>query len=280
MTTLHTWPDLVQRSPEWYAARCGVVTASVVGKLLTTRTPGPIDFALDYACPDCAAPADNPCVSRTRKTPTPIKIAHDARIAVAAQRVADVAPIIEVADNDTSRGITETLAAERITGWVEETPITSDMWRGIECEPFARDVYANHFAPVTEVGFMRLDADGWQLGYSPDGLVGDDGLIEVKAYRAKTHLHTILADEMPAYHMAQCQAGLLVTGRKWIDFVSYVGGMPLYVKRIEPDPAWFAAITATCIAFEANAARIVADYNERTAGMPRTDRIDLELKVA
>jgi hypothetical protein len=67
---------------------------------------------------------------------------------------------------------------------------------------------------------MRRDEDGWTLGYSPDGLVGDDGLIEIKAPRAKTHLRTILADEVPAHYMAQCQAGLLVTGRKWIDFVS------------------------------------------------------------
>jgi putative phage-type endonuclease len=134
--------------------------------------------------------------------------------------------------------------AERITGWTEDTPMNSDMWRGVESEPFAREVYSDNYGEVTEVGFMRRDEDGWTLGYSPDGLVGDDGLIEIKAPRAKTHLRTILADEVPAHYMAQCQAGLLVTGRKWIDFVSYVGGMPLYVKRVEPDPAWFAVITA------------------------------------
>jgi hypothetical protein len=221
---LHILPDIEQGTPEWHDQRRGIVTASVVGKLLT--------------------------------------------------------PTLKVADNDYSRGLTTTLAAERITGWTEETPMTSDMWRGVESEPFARELYAEHFAPVTEVGFMSRGEDGWTLGYSPDGLVGDDGLIEIKAPRAKTHLRTILADEVPTHYMPQLQAGLLVSGRKWIDFVSYVGGMPLYRKRVEPDPAWFAAITAACVAFEANVAQIVADYQQRVADMPKTERLDFELKVA
>ena len=225
--TLHILPELEQGSPEWFDQRRGIVTASVVGKLLT--------------------------------------------------------PTLKVADNDVSRGITATLAAERITGWTEDTPTTSDMWRGVESEPYARDVYADHYAPVEVIGFMRRDEDTWRLGYSTDGLVGDDGLIEIKAPRAKTHLKTILADEVPAHYMAQCQAGLLVSGRKWIDFVSFVGGMPLYTKRVLPDPAWFEAITAACIAFEANAAQIVGDYEKRVAGLPQTIRLDfntVELKLA
>ena len=189
-------------------------------------------------------------------------------------------PTLKVADNETSRALTYSLVAERISGFTEETAMTSDMWRGVEAEPFARDVYAGHFAAVDEVGFMVREEADWTLGYSPDGLVGDDGLIEIKAPRAKTHVLTILRDEVPAHHMAQCQAGLLVSGRSWIDFVSYVGGLPLYVKRVLPDPAWHEAIKAACIAFEANAARIVADYRERTAHMPKTERLDFEIKVA
>ncbi|HET6910529.1 MAG TPA: YqaJ viral recombinase family protein, partial [Mycobacteriales bacterium] len=162
----------------------------------------------------------------------------------------------------------------------EEQPITSDMWRGIEYEPIARAAYAEHYAPVVEVGFMRREEDDWTLGFSPDGMVGGDGLIEIKCPRAKTHLRTILADEVPPQYMAQCQAGLLVSGRDWLDFVSYVGGMPLYVRRVHPDQQWFDAITAACIAFEENAARIVADYQQRVAGLPQTERIDFEIKVA
>lgn len=192
-------------------------------------------------------------------------------------------PTLKVADNDISRGLTATLVAERVTGWTEDGPMTSDMWRGVESEPFARMAYAEHYARVTEVGFMLREEDDWQLGYSPDGLVGDVGLIEIKAPRAKTHLKTILTDEVPAHYMAQCQSGLLVTERLWIDFVSFVGGMPLYVKRVYPDPAWHEAIKAACRAFEANASTLVADYRKRVVDMPPTERLDLntvELKLA
>lgn len=273
--SLHVLADLEQRSEEWYAARRGIVTASAVGRLVTY---GPPD-AVSVACPTCEARPTQPCVSVAKgKEPKPIKSVHPARTEHAAGR----APVFSVADNETSRGLTETLIAERITGWTEDTPINSDMWRGILAEPVARDLYSRHHAPAREVGFMRRDEAGWQLGYSPDGLVGDDGLIEIKAPRAKTHLRTVLADEVPAAHMAQLQAGLLVTGRKWIDFVSYVGGMPLFVKRVTPDPDWFEAIAAACIAFEQAAVQIAADYRERVAGLPVTERIDFdpEIKVA
>lgn len=191
-----------------------------------------------------------------------------------------ISPTLKVANNEVSRGLTSTLVAERICGWTEDTPMNSDMWRGVEAEPFAREAYAQHYADVTEVGFMLREEDGWRLGYSPDGLVADDGLIEIKSPRAKTHLKTILADEVPAHYMAQCQSGLLVTERLWIDFVSFCGGMPLYVKRIYPDPAWHEAIKAACRVFEANAELIVADYRRRVADMPPTARLDLTLEMS
>src|SRR5699024_982986 len=124
-------PDLEQGSDEWLQQRCGMVTASVVGKLITTKTLKP-------------------------------------------------------ADNDTSRGLTETLVAERITGHVEPTYVNDDMLRGIECEPLARDRYAECYAPVEQVGFMVQSFDnplGFDIGFSPDGLVGDSGLIEIKCPR-------------------------------------------------------------------------------------------------
>ncbi len=266
-------PDLIQGSPEWHDQRRGMVTASVVGKLITVGAPD----ALSVGCPVCNALADSPCLSMAaKKEPTPIKTIHPVRADIAAERP----PVYKVADNDTSRAVTTVLAAERITGWTDDTPMTSDMWRGVESEPFARDVYSGHFAEAREIGFMVREEDGWRLGYSPDGLVGDDGLIEIKAPRTKTHVLTILADTVPTHYMAQCQAGLLVSGRLWIDFVSYVSGMPLYVKRVYPDPAWFDAITATCIAFEDNAAQIVADYETRVADMPTTERIDFNPELS
>jgi len=95
-----------------------------------------------------------------------------------------------------------------------------DIERGHRLEPIARQEYEERtLTPVEEVGFVESD-DGL-LGYSPDGLVGEDGLIEIKAPRKSKHLETIFKNEVPLEHIAQIQGGLLLTGRKWLDFVSY-----------------------------------------------------------
>jgi hypothetical protein len=223
LMALHEYPKVDQGSPEWHALRRGIVTASVVGKLIT--------------------------------------------------------PTLKVADNDTSRALTATLVAERITGVTEDSYTNNDMLRGVMCEPIARDIYSGLYHQAEETGFMRLDGEGWSLGFSPDGLVGMDGLLEVKSPRAKTHVQTILADKVPHHYMPQLMAGLLVSGRKWIDFCSFHGGLPLFVKRVYPDPQWFEAITAACIQFEANAARMVAEYEAKAEGLPPTDRVDFDLEL-
>lgn len=264
--TLRIYETLEQRSDAWLEARRGIVTASVVGKLITADSPD----ATTVACPTCNAAVDSPCLSMNRKTPAPIKTIHDARNA----EVAGKPPVYTVANNETSRALTATLVAERISGFVEDGPMTSDMWRGVEAEPFARDKYAEHYGNVTEVGFMVEDKWGFRIGFSPDGLVGDDGLIEVKAPRSKTHVLTVIDDKVPAYNMAQIQCGLLVSGRKWLDFIPYVGGLPLWKKRVHPDPAWQAAIVAAVANFETTAAEMVARYTAATEGLPATERID------
>jgi len=104
--------------------------------------------------------------------------------------------------------------------------------------------------------------------------VADDGLIEVKSRAPKKHLATILADEVPAENMAQLQCGLLVSGREWCDYLSYCGGMPMWRKRVHPDPAWFGAIIAAATNFEAAVADITDTYREAVAGLPATERID------
>lgn len=222
--TLIEHKDLVQGSQAWLDARLGMVTASVVGKLVTTKT-------------------------------------------------------IKPASNDDSRALTALLAAERITGWSEPSFMTSDMMRGVEDEPRARELYSEHYAPARECGFLVRDDWGFRIGYSPDGLVGEDGLIEIKSRRPKGQLQTILANEVPAYNYAQCQAGLLVSGREWLDFVSFAGGMPMFVKRVLPDQRWFdAIITATAQAEDA-IADMVRDYYAATEGLPVAERIDYDLEM-
>ena len=223
--SLHILPELEQGTPEWHDARRGLVTASVVGKLVTAKT-------------------------------------------------------LKVASNDESRGLTALLVAERITGWTDPTYVNADMQRGVDEEPRARDLYSEKYAPVTEVGFMVRREPGWTLGFSPDGLVGDDGLIEVKAPRAKAHIRTILSGEVPPYHMAQLQAGLLVSGREWVDFISWCGGLPMWVKRVLPDERWQVVIVEAVTQFENNAAEMVAAYEQATKGLAQTERpLDLEMVI-
>ena len=186
---------------------------------------------------------------------------------------------IKPADNDYSRDLTRIIAAERITGFTEPLFISSDMWRGIEDEPRARAKYAEHYAPVTEVGFMVEEMCGVQIGYSPDGLVGDDGLIEIKSRRAKAQLATILTGEPPIENMAQLQCGLLVSGRQWIDYVSYCAGMPMFVTRVEPDIRWFDAILEAVQKLEENVAAITADYEAAIRDLHPTERIIEEIVI-
>lgn len=177
-------------------------------------------------------------------------------------------------NSETSHGLTMTLAAERITGHVEPVQPSRAMERGTMDEPYARDAYSEHHAPATELGFMVRQFDGFKIGFSPDGLVGEDGLIEIKSRAQKTQLKTVLANEVPAENIAQIQCGLLVSGRAWCDYVSYSGGMKLWTKRVYPDPDWHAAIIAAVAHFEKTAGDMVSNYLDATAEMPMTDRID------
>lgn len=271
--TLTIYDKLEQGSEGWFAARRGIVTASVVASLLSVRKPG----AFEYDCPNtrCNALAGEPCLSLTAKTPTPIKTFHGERTAYADDQT-DAPLVVEPADGKDALSLTALLTAERITDYTEDTFTSNDMLRGKEAEPFAVDTYSKNFAPVTTVGLMVLEQDGWRLGFSPDGLVGDEGLVEVKAPRQKTQLTTVLAGKVPADHMAQLQAGLLVSGRKWIDFLSFNGGMHLWRKRVYPIPAWHSAIIAAVKQFEATSADMIARYNAATIDLPMTERVVFE----
>jgi len=192
-------------------------------------------------------------------------------------------PTLNVASNDKERTHLYELLGQRITGYVEPRYISDDMLRGKDDEIEARILYGKNYSEVTECGFITNDNLGFVIGYSPDGLVGDDGMIECKSRCQKYQIETIITDEVPAEYVLQLQTGLLVTGRKWVDFVSYCGGLPLYVRRVYPDAVIMSAISDAAIAFETRIAAAQNKYNgwtESQSLLVETERkIDEEMTL-
>jgi len=164
------------------------------------------------------------------------------------------------------------LLAQRVTGYVEPSYISDAMLRGHEDEIEARILYSKHYAPVDEVGFITNDKFGFTIGYSPDGLVGDDGLIEVKSHGQADTVEAILTDEIPVKHRIQVQTGLLVSERKWCDYIGYCGGVPMFVKRVYPDEKIQSKIIEAATPFELKLSELLAIYNERIKTLIPTER--------
>jgi len=111
------------------------------------------------------------------------------------------------------------LLAERLSGIPQETYQNGAMQWGVENEPFARQAYEmDKLLYSTQIGFYQTSDF---TGCSPDGLIDDDGLIEIKCPYTSTHLQYILDNKAPCEYYAQVQAQMWITGRQWCDFVSY-----------------------------------------------------------
>lgn len=192
-------------------------------------------------------------------------------------------PKLKIAFNEKASAHLYELLAQRITGHVEPRYISDDMLRGQVDEIDARALYARHYAPVEEVGFITNDEWGFTLGYSPDGLVGNDGLIECKSRRQKFQAETIIAGGVPDEHWIQVQTGLLVTRRKYLDYVSYCGGLPMVTIRALPNPAVQEAIIEAAIAFEDALALKMATYRNALGSdmrlIPTERRIEQEMEI-
>lgn len=113
--------------------------------------------------------------------------------------------------------------------------------RGHELEGKGRGLYERQKGVQCEQVTIILNHG---CGYSPDSLVAADGLCEIKTKLPKIQVDVILANEVPKEHIAQCQGGLWIAEREWIDFVSYWPGMPLFVKRIYRDEVMIKKIGA------------------------------------
>lgn len=172
--------DFAQYSPEWWAVRRGVPTASEFSNILT------------------------PATGKLSKS----------------------------ADGYVYKLIGEKLSTEYPLTTMN--PATAAMERGTSLEANARSWYSLvHSVEVNEVGFALSDCE--RFGCSPDGIVGEDGGIEIKCPLPHTQVEWLLSGTLPDTYKPQVHGSLIITGRQWWDFVSYCPGLPELVVRVEPD---------------------------------------------
>lgn len=132
---------------------------------------------------------------------------------------------------------------ERLTGESPENFQSDYMKRGNELEPLAREAYElEKFVDVEDGGFWTL---GDWIGASPDGLVGDDGLLEIKCPAFNTMIGYLLKGTLPTTYKWQVQGQLYVTDRKWCDFMAYHPKLKTMILRIERDEKMIKDLEAT-----------------------------------
>ncbi len=142
-------------------------------------------------------------------------------------------------DSKTRRTYMLKLIGERLTGEPMWSYNNEHMERGKMMEDEARDLYAMlKDCEPQRVGFIRRG----EAGASPDSLVESNGLLEIKTKLPHLHIDAILAGQLPPEHKAQCQGQLWISGREWMDFVSYWPGLSPFVVRVQRDEPYIAGI--------------------------------------
>lgn len=172
---------------------------------------------------------------------------------VTASRVADVLAKTKTGYSTTRDNYMAQLVCERLTGQKGESFTNAAIQHGIETEAYARAAYeARHDVLVDEVGFVSHPTIEMS-GASPDGLVGDDGLIEIKCPNTATHIETLLSESVPNKYYTQMQFQIACTGRKYCDFVSFDNRLPtelqMFVKRVPRDDMYIKLIEDEIVKF-------------------------------
>lgn len=193
---------------------------------------------------------------------------------VTASRVADVIAKTKSGYSTSRANYLAELLAERLTGNPAVAFHNAAMNWGTEQEPEAVAAYEwRTDAAVELVGFVSHPSIDMS-GASPDGLVGDDGLLEVKCPLTANHIETLRGAAVPEKYLTQMYWQMACTGRAWCDFVSFDPRLPesmrLFVKRIPRDPARIAELEAEVSAFLAELDKTVGELsrlygNERRA---------------
>ena len=192
---------------------------------------------------------------------------------VTASRVADMVARTKSGYGASRANYAAQLIAERLTGVAAESYTNAAMQHGTDTEPEARNAYEFYQGvTVEQVAFVPHPTIA-DAGCSPDGLVGDDGMVEIKCPNTATHLDTLLGQSTPSKYIDQMQFQMSCCGRQWCDFVSYDPRLPermrLFVRRVSRDDNRIAELESEAVAFlQEIAARIIQLenlYGERAA---------------
>jgi len=132
------------------------------------------------------------------------------------------------------------LAAERVSGIPSESYSSEAMERGTNLEEEARLIYKLITGNTVDVPGFCLDEEGY--GCSPDGLVDSDGLLEIKCPLPHNHVGYVISESVPIQYYPQIQGQLLVTERKWCDFMSYSPNMKPLILRVDRDKNYINAL--------------------------------------
>lgn len=181
---------------------------------------------------------------------------------VTASKIADMMAKTKTGWGASRSNYAAQLVAERLTGVPAETFSNAAMKWGTDMEPEARDAYEFRTGlSVVQVGFVTHPAIG-QSGASPDGLVDNDGLVEIKCPNTATHIETLIDQGIPGKYNFQMQWQMACCNRLWCDWVSYDPRMPeamrLFIKRVPRDTALIAEIEQAVSAFLSEIDKTVA----------------------
>jgi putative phage-type endonuclease len=185
---------------------------------------------------------------------------------VTASRISDVVAKTKTGYSSSRANYMAQLICERMTNEFQESYTNSAMTHGVENEPFARAAYeAKTGNMVDQVGAIDHPSIPMSAA-SPDGLVGDDGCLEIKCPNTATHIDTVLGEEPSKKYFDQMQWQMRCADRSWCDFVSFDPRMPehlqLFIKRIERNDRYIAELEQEVIQFLAEVDDKVKKLNE------------------
>lgn len=186
---------------------------------------------------------------------------------VTASRVADVIAKTKTGWGALRANYAAELVAERLTGQPAASFTSTAMQWGTDTEPQARAVYEVMTGlAVEQVGLVQHPTIAASCA-SPDGLVGPDGLVEIKCPNTATHIETLLSEAIPAKYITQMQWQMACAGRAWCDFVSFdprmPGEMQLFVKRVPADAVMQAELAEAVSQFDGEVSRTVAQLTAK-----------------